>query len=188
MICCGWDQHLLPLSGRGEDAPLLHAPQCIQTGLPHSAPVGQEESEWGGVPVLYYSLAAGLPHTGEGTFGVLPLKTAGAPRVGVAVDPPGVPSLAGWGEFCHPRVPAVSALPWGCPQANAEIAVQTMLRKFATRHGHVERPLQVEAKDSMDDGTPICLRVTVDPQEVSVLRNPGAGRGLRDCLLPTARP
>ncbi|XP_058035036.1 5-oxoprolinase isoform X5 [Ahaetulla prasina] len=50
-------------------------------------------------------------------------------------------------------------------QANAEVAVQTMLRKFATRHGHVDRPLQVEAKDFMDDGTPICLRVTVDPQE-----------------------
>uniref|UniRef100_A0A8C6VBX2 5-oxoprolinase, ATP-hydrolysing n=1 Tax=Naja naja TaxID=35670 RepID=A0A8C6VBX2_NAJNA len=45
-------------------------------------------------------------------------------------------------------------------QANAEVAVQTMLRKFATRRGHVDRPLQVEAKDFMDDGTPICLRVT----------------------------
>lgn len=72
-----------------------------------------------------------------------------------------------------------------------------MLRKFATRRGHVDQPLQVEAKDFMDDGTPICLRVTVDPQEVSVSRNSGAGRGLRGCLLqgsptlgprPTARP
>lgn len=53
-----------------------------------------------------------------------------------------------------------------------------MLRKFATRRGHVDLPLQVEAKDFMDDGTPICLHVTVDPQEVSVSRNPGAGRGL----------
>uniref|UniRef100_A0A670ZUZ2 5-oxoprolinase, ATP-hydrolysing n=1 Tax=Pseudonaja textilis TaxID=8673 RepID=A0A670ZUZ2_PSETE len=48
-------------------------------------------------------------------------------------------------------------------QANAEVAVRTMLRKFASRRGYVDRPLQVEAKDFMDDGTPICLRVTVDP-------------------------
>ncbi|XP_026542906.1 5-oxoprolinase isoform X2 [Notechis scutatus] len=54
-------------------------------------------------------------------------------------------------------------------QANAEVAVRTMLRKFATRRGHVDRPLQVEAKDFMDDGTPICLRVTVDPQEGTAL-------------------
>uniref|UniRef100_A0A670ZUS2 5-oxoprolinase, ATP-hydrolysing n=1 Tax=Pseudonaja textilis TaxID=8673 RepID=A0A670ZUS2_PSETE len=45
-------------------------------------------------------------------------------------------------------------------QANAEVAVRTMLRKFASRRGYVDRPLQVEAKDFMDDGTPICLRVT----------------------------
>ncbi|KAM3839583.1 5-oxoprolinase isoform 1-T1 [Vipera latastei] len=54
-------------------------------------------------------------------------------------------------------------------QANAQVAVQTMLRKFATRRGHVDRPMQVEAKDFMDDGTPICLRVTVDPQEGTAL-------------------
>ncbi|KAK9402794.1 5-oxoprolinase [Crotalus adamanteus] len=39
-------------------------------------------------------------------------------------------------------------------QANAQVAVQTMLRKFATRRGHVDLPLRVEAKDFMDDGTP----------------------------------
>ncbi|XP_007444496.1 5-oxoprolinase, partial [Python bivittatus] len=50
-------------------------------------------------------------------------------------------------------------------QANAEVAVRAMLRNFAARQGSPEFPLQVEAKDFMDDGTPICLRVTVDPQE-----------------------
>ena len=37
-----------------------------------------------------------------------------------------------------------------------------MLRGAARRWGAV-----MEAEDRMDDGTPICLRVTVDPTEVS---------------------
>ncbi|XP_063155873.1 5-oxoprolinase isoform X1 [Candoia aspera] len=54
-------------------------------------------------------------------------------------------------------------------QANAEVAVRTMLRNFAARQAQLESPLQVEAKDFMDDGSPICLRVTVDPQEGSAV-------------------
>ncbi|XP_071594695.1 5-oxoprolinase isoform X1 [Heliangelus exortis] len=49
-------------------------------------------------------------------------------------------------------------------QANAEVAVREMLRGFAARWGR-----EVEAEDSMDDGTPIRLRVQVDPQEGSAV-------------------
>ncbi|XP_068017179.1 5-oxoprolinase [Melanerpes formicivorus] len=47
-------------------------------------------------------------------------------------------------------------------QANAEVAVREMLKDFAARWG-----MAVEAEDFMDDGTPIRLRVQVDPQEGS---------------------
>ncbi|XP_061463198.1 5-oxoprolinase isoform X2 [Rhineura floridana] len=50
-------------------------------------------------------------------------------------------------------------------QANAEVAVQGMLRDFAARQGEPGCPLLVEAEDFMDDGSPIRLKVTVDPQE-----------------------
>ncbi|KAJ7338275.1 hypothetical protein JRQ81_011031 [Phrynocephalus forsythii] len=50
-------------------------------------------------------------------------------------------------------------------QANAEVAVQQMLKEFAGRQGEPERPLVVEAEDFMDDGSPIRLKVTVDPQK-----------------------
>ncbi|XP_048338304.1 5-oxoprolinase-like, partial [Sphaerodactylus townsendi] len=50
-------------------------------------------------------------------------------------------------------------------QANAEVAVQDMLRDFAQKRGEPGRPLTVEAEDFMDDGSPIRLKVAVDPQE-----------------------
>ncbi|XP_035169800.1 5-oxoprolinase-like, partial [Oxyura jamaicensis] len=49
-------------------------------------------------------------------------------------------------------------------QANAELAVREMLRGFAARWGAA-----VEAEDRMDDGSPIRLRVQVDPQEGSAV-------------------
>ncbi|XP_062987330.1 5-oxoprolinase [Elgaria multicarinata webbii] len=50
-------------------------------------------------------------------------------------------------------------------QANAEVAVQEMLKDFARRQGQPGCPLAVEAEDFMDDGSPIRLKVTIDPQE-----------------------
>ncbi|XP_074842525.1 5-oxoprolinase isoform X2 [Carettochelys insculpta] len=50
-------------------------------------------------------------------------------------------------------------------QANAEVAVRDMLRSFAASRGAVGRPMVVQALDHMDDGSPIRLRVEVDPQE-----------------------
>ncbi|XP_031460887.1 5-oxoprolinase [Phasianus colchicus] len=47
-------------------------------------------------------------------------------------------------------------------RTNAERSVRALLRGAAQRWGAV-----LEAEDRMDDGTPICLRVTVDPEEVS---------------------
>ncbi|XP_040444108.1 5-oxoprolinase isoform X4 [Falco naumanni] len=49
-------------------------------------------------------------------------------------------------------------------QANAEVAVREMLKGFAARWGTA-----VEAEDRMDDGSPIRLRVQVDPQEGSAV-------------------
>ncbi|XP_074000836.1 LOW QUALITY PROTEIN: 5-oxoprolinase [Numenius arquata] len=49
-------------------------------------------------------------------------------------------------------------------QANAEVAVREMLKGFAARWGTA-----VEAEDHMDDGSPIRLRVQVDPQEGSAV-------------------
>ncbi|XP_044309191.1 5-oxoprolinase [Varanus komodoensis] len=54
-------------------------------------------------------------------------------------------------------------------QANAEVAVREMLKDFATRRGQAGCPLVVEAEDFMDDGSPIRLKVTVDPQEGSAV-------------------
>ncbi|NWU68681.1 OPLA oxoprolinase, partial [Pterocles burchelli] len=48
--------------------------------------------------------------------------------------------------------------------ANAEVAVREMLRGFAARWG-----TETEAEDFMDDGTPIRLRVQVDPHEGSAV-------------------
>ncbi|XP_048789036.1 5-oxoprolinase [Lagopus muta] len=47
-------------------------------------------------------------------------------------------------------------------RANAERSVRALLRGAAQRWGAV-----LEAEDRMDDGSPICLRVTVQPEEVS---------------------
>ncbi|CAM9306402.1 unnamed protein product, partial [Bubo scandiacus] len=49
-------------------------------------------------------------------------------------------------------------------QANAEVAVREMLKGFAARWGTA-----LEAEDRMDDGSPIRLRVQVDPQEGSAV-------------------
>ncbi|XP_049676096.1 5-oxoprolinase isoform X2 [Accipiter gentilis] len=49
-------------------------------------------------------------------------------------------------------------------QANAEVAVREMLKGFAAHWGTA-----VEAEDRMDDGSPIRLRVQVDPQEGSAV-------------------
>lgn len=47
------------------------------------------------------------------------------------------------------------------PQANAEQAVRSMLREFAASH-QLPPNGSVYAEDQMDDGSPICLRVTID--------------------------
>lgn len=65
-----------------------------------------------------------------------------------------------------PPLCSVTPLPLPPPQANAEGAVQEMLRDFARGRGEPGRPLLVEAEDFMDDGSPIRLKVAVDPQEV----------------------
>lgn len=52
------------------------------------------------------------------------------------------------------------------PQANAELSVREMLRNMVVRKGKPGHPLVLEAEDFLDDGSPIHLKVTVDPQEV----------------------
>ncbi|KAM6125760.1 LOW QUALITY PROTEIN: 5-oxoprolinase [Pterocles gutturalis] len=63
----------------------------------------------------------------------------------------------------HHGLPTVQAY-MGHIQANAEVAVREMLRGFAARWG-----TETEAEDFMDDGTPIRLRVQVDPHEGSAV-------------------
>eukprot|EP00980_Cylindrotheca_fusiformis_P021998 scaffold8869_cov136-Cylindrotheca_fusiformis.AAC.4 len=43
-------------------------------------------------------------------------------------------------------------------QQNAEVAVRSMLKDFASKHG-----TKASAVDHMDDGTPICLSIEIDP-------------------------
>jgi 5-oxoprolinase (ATP-hydrolysing) len=57
-------------------------------------------------------------------------------------------------------LPAVRAY-MGHIQANAEAAVRDMLRAFSAARGLPEVGT-VRARDQMDDGTPICLAVTID--------------------------
>ncbi|XP_044860743.1 5-oxoprolinase [Mauremys mutica] len=54
-------------------------------------------------------------------------------------------------------------------QANAEVAVRDMLKGFAARWGAATHPMAVQAQDHMDDGSPIQLKVEVDPQEGSAV-------------------
>uniref|UniRef100_A0A8C3P9S2 5-oxoprolinase, ATP-hydrolysing n=1 Tax=Chrysemys picta bellii TaxID=8478 RepID=A0A8C3P9S2_CHRPI len=54
-------------------------------------------------------------------------------------------------------------------QANAEVVVRDMLKDFAARCGGATRPIAVQAQDHMDDGSPIQLKVEVDPQEGSAV-------------------
>ncbi|XP_042319482.1 5-oxoprolinase [Sceloporus undulatus] len=73
-------------------------------------------------------------------------------------------------------------------QANAEVAVQEMLKDFAKGRGELGRPLLVEAEDFMDDGSPIHLKVTVDPQEgTAVFDFTGSGHEVYgNCNAPRA--
>lgn len=52
----------------------------------------------------------------------------------------------------------------GFIQENAEVAVRNMLRDFAVKHNG-----RVQAEDRMDDGTPICLEVTIDETTSSAI-------------------
>ena len=45
-------------------------------------------------------------------------------------------------------------------QENAEVAVREMLQQFSQAHG-LASVGTVKAEDCMDDGTPICLAVTI---------------------------
>ena len=54
-------------------------------------------------------------------------------------------------------------------QRNAERAVRDMLREFAGRFSQHERHSTIRAEDRMDDGTPICLEVTIDPATASAV-------------------
>lgn len=90
---------------------------------------------------------------------------------------------APWG---HPRTPLGTPGPTvtpPCAQANAEVAVREMLKDFAAHWGTA-----VEAEDFMDDGTPIRLRVQVDPQEVSGVSPPLQRRPLISPLHPHCVP
>ncbi|XP_077209594.1 5-oxoprolinase isoform X1 [Paroedura picta] len=73
-------------------------------------------------------------------------------------------------------------------QANAEMAVQDMLRDFARDRGEPGRPLLVEAEDFMDDGSPIRLKVSIDPQEgKAVFDFTGSGHEVHgNCNAPRA--
>ncbi|XP_054840550.1 5-oxoprolinase [Eublepharis macularius] len=73
-------------------------------------------------------------------------------------------------------------------QANAEVAVQEMLRDFSRRQGEAGQPLLVEAEDFMDDGSPIRLEVAVDPKEgKAVFDFTGSGHEVHgNCNAPRA--
>ena len=64
-------------------------------------------------------------------------------------------------------------------QANAEAAVRDMLVAFSAQQGLGEVGA-VSTRDQMDDGTPICLRVTIDRRDGSAVFDfEGEGRGAR---------
>lgn len=49
-------------------------------------------------------------------------------------------------------------------QKNAEFSVRNMLKSFAAKHGN-----KVSAIDHMDDGSPICLTIDIDPESGSAV-------------------
>lgn len=58
------------------------------------------------------------------------------------------------------------------PIKNAEVAVRDLLKKMYAKHGKI-----LEAVDFMDDGTPIRLRVEIDPDNGSAIFDfEGTGR------------
>uniref|UniRef100_A0A5F8H024 5-oxoprolinase, ATP-hydrolysing n=1 Tax=Monodelphis domestica TaxID=13616 RepID=A0A5F8H024_MONDO len=54
-------------------------------------------------------------------------------------------------------------------QTNAELAVRDMLRAFGKGRQAQGLPLEVKAEDHMDDGSPICLLVKIDPVKGSAI-------------------
>lgn len=68
-------------------------------------------------------------------------------------------------QLGHPQGGMAGAEPSSC-QANAELAVRDMLRAFGTSRQARGLPLEVTAKDHMDDGSPIHLRVQINLSQV----------------------
>lgn len=54
-------------------------------------------------------------------------------------------------------------------QKNAETAVRTMLRKLATSLGKDQEKIILSAEDFLDDGSRICLQLTIDPSNGSAV-------------------
>lgn len=81
-------------------------------------------------------------------------------------------------QLAHLRGGMAGAKPTSC-QANAELAVRDMLRAFGSSRQARGLPLEVSADDHLDDGSPIRLRVQINPSQVSLGRGTswGVGRG-----------
>nr|XP_058899190.1 5-oxoprolinase isoform X3 [Kogia breviceps] len=73
------------------------------------------------------------------------------------------------GELIEQYGLAVVQAYMGHVQANAELAVRDMLRAFGISRQARGLPLEVSAEDHMDDGSPIRLRVQVDPSQGSAV-------------------
>ena len=54
-------------------------------------------------------------------------------------------------------------------QENAEVAVSDMLREIAAKTKEKTGKTELYAEDFMDEGTKICLHVTIDESEVCFL-------------------
>mmetsp|Transcript_14115 Transcript_14115/g.30617 ORF Transcript_14115/g.30617 Transcript_14115/m.30617 type:complete len:1326 (+) Transcript_14115:84-4061(+) len=80
-------------------------------------------------------------------------NTKGIQLVGELIDEYGLPVVQAYMAFI---------------QRNAELAVREMLREFSLHQGLPEVGT-VHARDMMDDGTPICLAVTVDRRDGSAV-------------------
>ncbi|KAG2488023.1 hypothetical protein HYH03_013330 [Edaphochlamys debaryana] len=72
------------------------------------------------------------------------------------------------GELIREYSLGVVAAFMGHIQANAEASVREMLREFSVRQG-LREVGTVRASDAMDDGTPICLAVTIDRRDGSAV-------------------